>query len=83
MILKQSSNNAIAAMVDGMTYFKMGFSWGGFESLILPVDSSVAQRQIRPWPDYKKIMRLHIGLENSQDLIQDLSLGLQRFKEAL
>lgn len=83
IILTHSSNEAIASMIDGMTHFKMGFSWGGFESLILPVDRSVAQRQIRPWPDHKKMMRLHIGLEDAQDLIQDLSLGLLRFKEAL
>ena len=82
-IFKQTSPNAIAAMIDGMTHFKMGFSWGGFESLILPVDRSVAQRQVRPWPEYKKIMRLHIGLEDPDDLIQDLALGFQRFKEAL
>lgn len=81
--LKQTSNKAIAAMIDGMTHFKMGFSWGGFESLILPVDSSITQRQIKPWPNNKNMMRLHIGLEDPQDLIQDLSAGLQRFKEAL
>lgn len=81
--LKQTSNKAIAAMIDGMTHFKMGFSWGGFESLILPVDSSITRRQIKPWQDNKNMMRLHIGLEDPQDLIQDLSAGLQRFKEAL
>jgi cystathionine beta-lyase len=81
--LKQTSNKAIAAMIDGMTHFKMGFSWGGFESLILPVDSSITQRKIKPWSNNKNMMRLHIGLEDPQDLIQDLSAGLQRFKEAL
>lgn len=82
-ILKHSSPKAIAAMIDGMTHFKMGFSWGGFESLILPADHSVTQRTVRPWPDHSKIMRLHIGLEDPDDLIQDLAHGLQRFKEAL
>ena len=81
--LKQSNDTAIAAMIGGMSHFKMGFSWGGFESLILPLDSSVAQRQTRPWPEHKKLMRLHIGLEDPNDLIQDLEQGLQRFKEAL
>lgn len=81
--LKEANQQAIVAMIDGMTHFKMGFSWGGFESLILPVDSSVSQRTIRPWPEHEKIMRLHIGLEDPQDLITDLGLGLQRFKEAL
>lgn len=83
LILKRSSKKAIAAMMDSMTHFKMGFSWGGFESLILPVDSSVTQRTVRPWQDNHKIIRLHIGLENPQDLIQDLSSGLQRFNEVL
>jgi cystathionine beta-lyase len=81
--LKQTSNKAIAAMIDGMTHFKMGFSWGGFESLILPVDSSITRRKIRPWSENKNMMRLHIGLEDPQDLIHDLSQGLLRFKEAL
>lgn len=81
--LTQSSQKALVAMIDGMTHFKMGFSWGGFESLILPVDSSVTQRTIRPWKDNEKVIRVHIGLEDPQDLIEDLRSGLQRFKEAL
>lgn len=82
LVLKHGNANAMAAMLDGMHHFKMGFSWGGFESLALPVDSSVAKRTSRPW-NHTKMLRLHIGLENPQDLIEDLELGLARYLEAL
>lgn len=83
IVLKQTSTVAIAAMLDHMSHFKMGFSWGGYESLILPADSSIANRTERPWHNYKNIIRLHIGLEDPQDLIHDLAQGFKRFEEAL
>ena len=82
-VLRQSNRQAVAAMVDNMQHFKMGFSWGGFESLILPVGSAPAKRTIAPWALGHTLIRLHIGLEDSQDLIDDLSAGLERLREAL
>jgi len=82
-ILKQSNAKAIAAMVDSMQYFKMGFSWGGYESLILPVGSAPAKRTVSPWALEGNLIRLHIGLEDTQDLIDDLSRGLERLRGAL
>ena len=82
-VLKQSNTKAIAAMVDNMSHFKMGFSWGGFESLILPVGSAPAKRTVAPWLLDRKLIRLHIGLEAPQDLIDDLSSGLERLRENL
>lgn len=82
-VLKQSSVKAIAAMVDNMHHFKMGFSWGGFESLILPVGRAPAKRSVAPWALGRNLIRLHIGLEDTQDLIDDLSAGLERLREAL
>ncbi len=78
VVLKVANIDAMIAMLDGFRYFKMGFSWGGFESLALPVDSSVSRRTIRPW-DNSKMLRLHIGLENPDDLIDDLRLGFERY----
>lgn len=83
LVLKQSNRTAIAAMVDNMQHFKIGFSWGGYESLILPVGSGPARRTVAPWKLQNKLLRLHVGLEDTQDLIGDLSAGLERLREAL
>jgi len=82
-VLKQSNAKAIAAMIDDMHHFKMGFSWGGFESLILPVGSAPAKRTVAPWALERKLIRLHIGLEDTQDLLDDLGAGLERLRGAL
>ena len=68
---------AMAAMLDGLTRFRIGASWGGTESLVAVADLSAA-RSVRlglpgPW-----VVRLHIGLEPIQKLLDDLLLGLQR-----
>jgi cystathionine beta-lyase len=82
-VLSNSNAKALAAMVDNMRHFKMGFSWGGYESLILPVGSSPSERTVAPWSLQRRLVRLHIGLEDTQDLIDDLSDGLERLREAL
>ena len=53
----------------------MGASWGGYESLALPV-SNVLHRSAVPWTDKGALIRLHIGLEDADDLIADLETGL-------
>jgi cystathionine beta-lyase len=68
---------AIHAMLDGLSYFALGYSWGGFESLALTVDP----RKIRSatnWTDEGHLVRLHVGLESPTDLIADLSKGFER-----
>ncbi len=82
---KYSSNSALAAMMDKMRLHGMGFSWGGFESLLIPV----APQNIRTataWPrdDVAKgqVMRIHVGLEDVDDLIDDLSDGFDRLRKA-
>lgn len=76
VILNSRTTRAgIAAMLDHMDYFAMGFSWGGYESLILPAD---IHRTVTPWPAADRTLRLHIGLEHPDDLIQDLAAGLRR-----
>lgn len=82
-VLSNGNAQGVAAMVDNMRHFKMGFSWGGYESLMLPVGSSPAQRTVAPWLLDRRLIRLHIGLEDTQDLIDDLSDGLERLREAL
>jgi len=79
--LKPVSQKNLAAMVDGLEYFGLGFSWGGFESLITVFDVSKT-RKARPWPYAGPGIRLHIGLEHPDDLIRDLEAGFNRLQSA-
>lgn len=81
-ILKGGDYPDTAAMVDHMDLFKMGFSWGGFESLILPTNPT-AVRTVKPWQAAGPVIRLSIGLEDTDDLIADLAAGLTRYHERL
>ena len=62
-------------LVDSLDHFGIGFSWGGFESLALPIDPERC-RSARPWSVAGKMIRLQIGLEDPADLIADLARGL-------
>jgi cysteine-S-conjugate beta-lyase len=70
---------AIDAMLDGMKLFGLGFSWGGFESLIVPYWPGKI-RTAKPW-DSGPILRLHVGLEDPDDLIADLEQGFDRLNK--
>lgn len=67
----------VAAFIDGLAHFGIGYSWGGFESLALPVMLG-GVRSLRT-PDAGPMIRLHIGLENVDDLLADLARGLDRY----
>ncbi len=71
-----SDENKINAMLDSLHHFKMGFSWGGFESLVLPVNGLKQLRTAKPWQQEGRLIRLHIGLEDVDDLIEDLAQAL-------
>ncbi|MFO1183842.1 MAG: cystathionine beta-lyase [Bauldia sp.] len=60
-----------AAFVDGLQLFGIGASWGGFESLAILVDLR-GSRSVRPRDPASPLIRLHIGLEDADDLIADL-----------
>ncbi|HZG10250.1 MAG TPA: cystathionine beta-lyase [Allosphingosinicella sp.] len=64
-----------AAFVDGLSHFGIGYSWGGFESLALPADPERIRTATR-WQAEGPLVRLHIGLEDADDLIEDLAQGL-------
>lgn len=66
-----------------MKHFKMGYSWGGFESLILGVTNVSRTRSVTTWDDTYPLIRLHIGLENVDDLIEDLTHGFERLNQTL
>jgi cystathionine beta-lyase len=77
IVLKPVAHAKLAAMLDGLNLFGMGYSWGGFESLILPFDPS-AYRTATTWQAEGPAVRLHIGLEDVEDLKADLEAGFAR-----
>jgi len=79
VMLKPAAKARVDAMLDGMRLFRMGWSWGGFESLIIPANVERAKRTI-PWNARGPYMRLHVGLEDVQDLIADLEDGFARLR---
>ncbi len=77
IILKPASKTALAAMLDGLKLFGMGFSWGGYESLVIPFDPT-SYRTATKWKAEGPALRLHIGLEDVEDLKADLDAGFKR-----
>lgn len=82
-VLKQGNADAVTALVENMSHFKMGFSWGGYESLILGIFGIDKIRSATQWDSSKPLIRLHIGLEDPADLIADLSAGFDRFNAVI
>ena len=80
-ILDGGDAAACAALIDGLDHFGIGYSWGGFESLALPVDP-VPIRTATRWQAEGPVVRLQIGLEDADDLVADLAAGLARFAAA-
>ncbi|WP_172380182.1 cystathionine beta-lyase [Vibrio sp. Vb339] len=80
-VLKNSNTKATTALLDGMTHFSMGYSWGGFESLILANEpNSFDSLRTVANPNFEgTLIRVHIGLEDVDDLIADLETGLERY----
>jgi len=79
--LKPVAMKAVGAMLDGLTLFGMGASWGGYESLALPFDCKPYRTATTP--SFKgPTIRLHIGLEDIEDLKADLAAGFDRLRAA-
>lgn len=74
-ILKPQHEKKLGAFFDSLALFGMGYSWGGFESLAIPFDCS-SYRTATKWSPGGPAVRLHIGLEDADDLIEDLAAGL-------
>jgi cysteine-S-conjugate beta-lyase len=77
VLLRTHSDRAVSAMLDGLRLFKIGASFGGFESLVMPARPSES-RTVRPWREAGILVRLHVGLEAVEDLITDLQAGFDR-----
>ena len=81
IVLKEAPQKAVDALLDTVELFGMGYSWGGFESLIIPFDC-VPYRTATAWAPGGPALRLHIGLENVEDLKADLARGFEAFNAA-
>jgi cystathionine beta-lyase len=81
IVLRPCTEKALAAMLDGMALFGMGYSWGGYESLMVPFDPR-PQRTATRWPYAGPALRLHIGLDDPEDLKADLEAGFERLAAA-
>jgi cystathionine beta-lyase len=77
VVLKPCSHDALAAFMDGLECFGMGFSWGGYESLIVPAK---LHRTTKAFEAEGPLIRIHAGLEDASDLIADLDAGFARLK---
>ena len=79
--LAPKPETAVFALLDALELFGLGFSWGGFESLAIHCDPQLGQRKTKSRFS-GPLIRLHIGLENAQDLIDDLTTGLAAYQAA-
>ena len=79
--LVPASREQVARFIDGMELFALGYSWGGYESLICPGNLGRYARSVAPWTG-GPLVRLQIGLEDPTDLLADLERGFERMKGA-
>jgi cystathionine beta-lyase len=75
--LGKVSSAQLSAMIDGLHHFGIGFSWGGYESLIIAYKPA-SMRSQTTWDKDSVVLRLHIGLEAPSDIIADLDAGFGR-----
>lgn len=74
------SQEAVDSLLDELKWFSMGYSWGGYESLMMQIDIN-SMRSVKLWEygdGYGRTLRIHAGLEDVDDLIRDLEGGFER-----
>jgi cystathionine beta-lyase len=81
VVLRPVPAPAVAAMLDGLELFGLGYSWGGFESLVIPFDCAPYRTATR-WAPGGPALRFSVGLEDIDDLKDDLARGFERMKAA-
>ncbi len=81
VVLRPVPETALAAFLDGLKLFGMGYSWGGFESLVVPFDCT-SYRTATRWDATGPALRFHIGFEDLADLQADLDEGFARLRAA-
>ncbi len=81
IVLREAPRARLAAFLDGLRLFGIGYSYGGADSLIMPADPRLV-RSVTTWSEPGQLLRIHAGLEAVDDLKADLEAGLSRFAEA-
>lgn len=81
VVLKPAPAKAVDAFLDALKLFGMGYSWGGFESLVVPFDCT-SYRTATKWAPGGPTLRFHIGLESTDDLKADLDAAFAVMKSA-
>ena len=79
IILQPAPEKAVEAMLDELELFGLGYSWGGFESLVIPFDCS-PYRSATKWAPGGPALRFQIGLEDTDDLKADLERGFAAYR---
>ena len=77
LALHTADEAAVARMVNGLELFRIGSSWGGYESLVA-YNRMPIPRTVIPWTETPSLLRIHVGLEDPDDLVADLEVGLGR-----
>jgi len=80
-VLESGEQAKIAALLDGLKLYGMGSSWGGYESLMIPAWPE-KNRTATQWSPAGQTLRVHVGLEDIDDLIADLEAGFERYNAA-
>ena len=87
IVVKAKKKSSVIAFINSLELFGIGYSWGGFESLAIlqeikstKKDEYLKGRQFYRFNNDEFIVRLHIGLEDPKDLINDLKIGLKKIK---
>ncbi len=79
--IKSKNKNSVIKFVNSLKLFGYGYSWGGFESLALHQESrEQGNRKYLNLTKDEHLVRLHIGLEDPKDLIEDLRISLKHIK---
>jgi len=81
IVFKPVAQTAVNAFLNELTLFGIGASWGGYESLAIPFDCAPI-RTATKWTPGGPTVRIHIGLEDVDDLIGDLERGFAAFAAA-
>jgi cysteine-S-conjugate beta-lyase len=80
VVLKSYPQTAVNRFIEGLELFGIGASWGGYESLIIPFDCTKI-RTATAWNPGGPTVRLHIGLEDPEDLIVDLTNAFKHLSQ--
>ena len=81
IIIKSKNKNSVIKFANSLKLFGMGYSWGGYESLVIYQEmQQIGKREFSPIQKGEHVVRLHIGLEDSKDLIDDLKKSLRFIK---